>query len=154
MYRRGGIAVILAGLGLGILFLFWPLQYQTGWVRSRSDVTKVYVACGTPSTILFGGEFSDEARTPWIQEQCVRAARTRVVNVVVFSIPLVILGGAAFGRGRYRRVPLADVLRPLPKLHWWRRRSNLGVRSPDVDEPEDALEVDARGERPERPAPP
>ncbi len=145
--------MILAGLGLGMLFLFWPLQYQTGWVRSRSEVTKVYVACGTPSSILAGREFSDEARTPWIQEQCVRAARTRVVNIFVFSIPLLILGGAGFGRGRYRRVPLADVLRPLPKLHWWRRRPSWEVRSPDLAEADDAFQVEAPRERPERPTP-
>ena len=116
MYRRGGSAAILAGLVLGVLFLFWPLQYQTGWVRTRQDVTKVYVTCGTPYTILFDGEFSEEVRTPWIQAQCVRAARTRLLNVALVSLPLLVLGGAGVARGRYRRVPLNQVLRPLPPL--------------------------------------
>lgn len=153
MYRRGGIAVLLAGLVLGGLFLFWPLQYQTGWVRSRSEVTKVYVACGTPASILTDREFGDEARTPWIQEQCVRAARTRVVNVVVFSIPLLLLGAAGFGRGRYRRVPLTEVLRPLPKLHWWRHRATPKVSSPGFGEADDVLQIEAPREGPEGPTP-
>ena len=116
MYRRGGSAAILAGLVLGVLFLFWPLQFQTGWVRTRQDVTKVHVTCGTPYPILFDAEFSDEVRTPWIQSQCVRAARTRLLNVALVSLPLLVLGTAAVARGRYRRVPLNQMLRPLPRL--------------------------------------
>lgn len=116
MYRRGGSAAILAGLVLGVLFLFWPLQFQTGWVRTRHDVTRVHVTCGIPYPILFGAEFSDEVRTPWIQSQCVRAARTRLLNVALVSLPLLVLGAAGVARGRYRRVTLNQVLRPLPPL--------------------------------------
>ena len=122
MYRRGGLAAIIAGLALATLFMVWPLQYQTGWVRSRGEVTKVYVDCGEPWAILFDQEFSDEVRTPWIQQQCVRKARTRPLNVAVFSIPLLVVGMAGVLRGPYNRVPLRDILRPLPKLGFWRRR--------------------------------
>ena len=154
MYRRSGIAAILAGLVLGILFLFWPLHYQTGWVRTREDVTKVYVACGVPYSILGNREFSDEAATPWIQEQCVRSSRTRLVNIAVFSLPLIVPGIAAFGRGRYRRVPLTDVLRPLPRLRWWRHRSGLQVRSSDDGAPDDVFQAEIARESPKGPTPP
>ncbi|MGZ8756149.1 MAG: hypothetical protein ACXW15_13290 [Acidimicrobiia bacterium] len=154
MYRRGGIAAILAGLVLGYLFLIWPLHHQTGWVRSRSEVTKVYVACGVPFSILTDRAFSDEARTPWVQEQCVRSARTRLVNIAVLSWPLIVLGGIAFGRGPNRRIPLTQVLRPLPKLIWWRHRSEVQVRSRDDGPADDALQVETARESPERPTPP
>ena len=154
MYRRGGIAAILAGLVLGNLFLVWPSQYQTGWVRSREEVAKVYVPCGVPYSILVDREFSDEARTPWIQEQCVRSARTRLLNIAVVSLPLLVLGVAAFLRGPYWRVPLTEVLRPLPELVWWRRRSVLRQRSNDIGKTDETLELETLRESPEGPAPP
>ena len=110
---------------LATLFMFWPLQYQTGWVRSQGEVTKVYVTCGEPWSILFDQGFGDEVRTPWIEQQCVRKARTRPLNVVVFSVPVIVLGVVGVARGRYRRIPLRDIMRPLPKLGFWRRRPNL-----------------------------
>lgn len=121
--------------------------------RSRQDVTRVYVACGTPYTILFAGQFDDEARTPWIQWQCERASRTRVFNIVVFCLPLLLSGGAGLGRGWYRRVPLDQVLRPLPTLIWWKRRPHLPVPSPDGDPVDDPLQVEATRESPEGPTP-
>jgi hypothetical protein len=154
VYRRGGIAAILAGLVLGILFLLWPVHYQTGWVRSDGDVAKVYVACGVPYSILGNRAFTDEAGTPWIREQCVRSSRARLVNIAVFSLPLLVMGGIAFGRGRYRRARLADVLRPLPNLSWWQHRSGWHVRSGDDGVADDAFQVETAREGPERPTPP
>ena len=122
VYRRGGAAIILISLALSALFLFWPLQFQTGWVRSRGEVTRVYVNCGEPFSILASREFSDEVHTPWIQEQCVRKARTRPLNIAVFALPLFALGVAGMLRGPYRRIPMSELLRPFPKQLWWRRR--------------------------------
>jgi len=123
VYRRGGLAAILVGVALATLFLVWPLRYQTGWVRSQGEVTKVYVNCGEPFSILANGEFGEEIRTPWIQEQCVRKARTRPLNIVLFSLPLLVLGVSGWVRGPFRRIPLSDVLRPFPKFLRGRRRS-------------------------------
>jgi len=122
MYRRGGIVAILTGLVLAVLFLVWPVEFQTGWARSRSELTRVYVTCGLPYAILTEREFSDQARTPWIQEQCVRKSRTRLVDIAIFSLPLLVFGVAGVVRGPYRRFPLTDILRPLPKQLWRRRR--------------------------------
>jgi len=137
VHRRGGLAAILISVALATLFLVWPLRYQTGWVRSQGEVTKVYVNCGKPFSILVNGEFGEEIRTPWIQEQCVRKARTRPLNIVVFALPLLALGLAGWVRGPYRRIPLSDVLRPFPKPLWWRRRSEpegrLGRPTPEPD---------------------
>ena len=137
VYRRGGLAAILAGVVLATLFLIWPLRYQTGWVRSLGEVTKVYVNCGEPFSILVNGEFGEEIRTPWIRERCVRKARTRPLNIIVFTLPLLALGVSGWVRGPYRRIPLSDVLRPFPKPFFWRRRSEpegrLGRTTPGID---------------------
>lgn len=137
MYRRGGLAAILVGVALATLFLVWPLRYQTGWVRSPGEVAQVYVNCGEPFSILVNGEFGEEIRTPWLQEQCVRKARTRPLNIMVLSLPLFALGVSGWVRGPYRRMPLSDVLRPFPEPLWWRRRSEpegrLGRPTPGPD---------------------
>lgn len=122
MYRRGGLVALTAGLILASLFLVWPLHFQTGWIRTRDAVTKVHVECGVPFSILSSRTFGDEVRTPWIREQCVRKARTRLFDIAVFSVPLLVVGGLGIVRGPYRRVPLAELLRPLPKKQWWWRR--------------------------------
>jgi hypothetical protein len=137
------------GLLLVVLFLVWPARYQTGHVRSRGEVSRVYVQCGTPWSILNDRQFSSEARTPWIQEQCVKTSRTRLVNIAVFSVPLLALGVVGLTRGRYRRLPLTSVLRPLPRQLWWQHRRWLNERLLGDGQPEDRAEVEPSRERPE-----
>ena len=125
MYRRGGSIAIALGLVLAVLFLVWPARYQTGYVRSGGEVARVYVECGVPWAVMKDRQFSSEARTPWIQEQCVKTSRTRVVNILVFSVPILALGMVGVGRGRFRRAPLSSVLRPLPERLWWQHRRRI-----------------------------
>ncbi len=100
------MAAILAGVALATLFMIWPLQYQTGWVRSRGEVTKVYVDCGEPWAILVNGSSATKFARPGSSEQCVRKARTRPLNIPCSQLPLLGVGIAGVLRGPYNRIPL------------------------------------------------
>ncbi len=105
MYRRSGTYVLLAGAFLALLLLWLPVRYFTGYSIGRDHVSKIYLPCGTALGILTD-QFDPAVTRPGERNECTKRARGRIVYVVVFVGPLLVLGMYGVLRGPHPYLPL------------------------------------------------
>ncbi len=107
MYRRTGTVILLFGVLLTLLLLWLPVRYFTGYSIGKDQVSKIYVPCGSTIGILTD-RFDPAVERPGERSECTKRARGRVVYLVVFVGPLLVIGGYGFIRGPYPNLPLRD----------------------------------------------
>jgi hypothetical protein len=100
MHRVGPLSVLLAGSLLLAVFLVMPVKVFSGYSISGGDVTEIWVDCGTALSVVVSGRFSDDVRGGYRRVTCVKAARGRLLEAAVFSLPVIGLGAVWLIRAR------------------------------------------------------
>lgn len=100
MHRVGPLSVLLAGLILLAVFLVPTVKMFSGYSLSGSQVSERWIDCGKALPIVFSGQFDDDIRGSRGQQQCLKAARGRLLEVAAFSLPLIAMGAIWLARAR------------------------------------------------------